>query len=96
MITANFTLKENLSLEEVKDNFAKFYKSHDLIKTQSEIPNIKEAAGTSLAIIGGFQFDSDNKRLSFCCVIDNLLKGAATQAIQNLNSAFGWNDNLGV
>ena len=96
LITANFTLKENLSLEEVKDNFTKFYKSHDLIKTQLEIPNIKEVAGTSLAIIGGFQCDSDNKRLSFCCVIDNLLKGAATQAIQNLNSAFGWDDNLGV
>jgi N-acetyl-gamma-glutamyl-phosphate reductase common form len=96
LITANFTLKESLSLEEVKDNFTKFYKPHDLIKIQSKIPNIKEAAGTSLAIIGGFQFDSDNKRLSFCCVIDNLLKGAATQAIQNLNSAFGWNDNLGV
>ena len=74
----------------------KFYEPYDLIKTQIQIPNIKEVAGTSIAIIGGFQIDSKNKRLTFCCVIDNLLKGAATQAIQNLNSAFGWNDNLGV
>ena len=96
LITANFTLQENLSLEEVKDSFKKFYEPYDLIKTQIQIPNIKEVAGTSIAIIGGFQIDSKNKRLTFCCVIDNLLKGAATQAIQNLNSAFGWNDNLGV
>jgi N-acetyl-gamma-glutamylphosphate reductase len=29
-------------------------------------------------------------------VLDNLLKGAATQTIQNLNSAFGWEDNFGI
>ena len=40
--------------------------------------------------------DEELKRLTFCCTLDNLLKGAATQAIQNLNSAFGWDDHLGI
>jgi N-acetyl-gamma-glutamylphosphate reductase len=47
-------------------------------------------------VIGGFEADINSKRLTFCCTIDNLLKGAATQALQNLNSAFGWDDNLGI
>ena len=40
--------------------------------------------------------DKATNRLTFCCALDNLLKGAATQAVQNLNSAFGWDDNAGI
>ena len=51
---------------------------------------------TSKVIIGGFEIDTEINRLTFCCVLDNLLKGAATQVVQNLNSAFGWEDTLGI
>jgi N-acetyl-gamma-glutamyl-phosphate reductase len=50
---------------------------------------------TSNVLIGGFAVDQGINRLTFCCALDNLLKGAATQTIQNLNSAFGWEDNFG-
>ena len=48
------------------------------------------------ATIGGFSLDKSNKNLTMYSVIDNLLKGAATQAIQNLNSACGLEELLGV
>ena len=45
--------------------------------------------------LGGFSLDESNKNLTMYSVIDNLLKGAATQAIQNLNSACGLEELLG-
>ena len=43
-----------------------------------------------------FNIDESKKRLSFCCSIDNLLKGAASQAIQNLNNAMNFDEELGL
>ena len=40
--------------------------------------------------------DGSKNRLSFCCSIDNLLKGAASQAIQNLNNAMNFDEKLGL
>ena len=57
---------------------------------------MQDVQNTSNVIIGGFEVDKEINRLTFCCALDNLLKGAATQAVQNLNSAFGWEDNLGI
>ena len=46
-------------------------------------------------MIGGFNIDGSKNRLSFCCSIDNLLKGAASQAIQNLNNAMNFDEKNG-
>ena len=67
-----------------------------LIGIQSEVPNLQDVQNTSNVIIGGFEVEQEINRLTFCCALDNLLKGAATQTIQNLNSAFGWEDNIGI
>jgi|TARA_B110000003_G_scaffold273740_1_gene312107 N-acetyl-gamma-glutamyl-phosphate reductase common form len=96
LITGNFTLSEPMSSEDACDIFKNFYQDKDLIKVQDSVPNLQEVRESSVVIIGGFEVDIKINRLTFCCVLDNLLKGAATQAIQNLNSAFGWNDNLGI
>jgi N-acetyl-gamma-glutamyl-phosphate reductase/acetylglutamate kinase len=85
-----------MSSDEAKSIFDTFYDDKPLIKIQSEVPDLQQARETSYAFIGGFEVDENIKRLTFCCTIDNLLKGAATQAVQNLNSAFGWEDNLGI
>jgi N-acetyl-gamma-glutamylphosphate reductase len=53
--------------------------------------------GTHGVIIGGFTVSEyDPRRLSIVAVLDNLLKGAATQAVQNLNLAFGLEDLAGI
>ena len=95
-MTGNFILTDAISADEAEIAFQNFYKDRPLIKAQHLTADLQMVRGTSLAYIGGFVADIDAKRLTFCCTIDNLLKGAATQAVQNLNSAFGWDDNLGI
>jgi N-acetyl-gamma-glutamyl-phosphate reductase len=76
--------------------FVNHYQSEQLICIQPELPKLQDVQNTSNVIMGGFAVDQEINRLTFCCALDNLLKGAATQTVQNLNSAFGWDDNLGI
>ena len=96
LMTGNFTLSSIIVLEDVSNIFKKYYENKELIFIQDNVPNMQVVQNTSKVIIGGFEFDEKINRLTFCCTLDNLLKGAATQAVQNLNSAFGWEDNLGI
>ena len=96
LITGNFILSESQSAEKLMDLFDDFYRDHELIDIQKDAPDLQQVRHTSKVIIGGFDLDPELNRLTFCCAIDNLLKGAATQAIQNLNSAFGFEENLGI
>ena len=96
LMTGNFTLTSAISLEDITKIFNKYYENKPLIFIQDNIPNMQVVQNTSKVIIGGFEFDEKINRLTFCCTLDNLLKGAATQAVQNLNSAFGWEDNFGI
>ena len=96
MMTGNFILSESMSADEIYNLFVNHYQSEQLICIQPELPNLQDVQNTSNVIMGGFAVDQEIKRLTFCCALDNLLKGAATQTVQNLNSAFGWDDNLGI
>ena len=95
-ITGNIEMTDAITADEAERAFQNFYTGMPLIKVQHSAPDLQQVRGTSFAWIGGFEADVNIKRLTFCCTIDNLLKGAATQAVQNLNSAFGWDDNLGI
>jgi N-acetyl-gamma-glutamyl-phosphate reductase/acetylglutamate kinase len=46
--------------------------------------------------IGGFAVHSSGKRVVICVTIDNLLKGAATQCLQNCNLALGYAEYEGI
>jgi len=96
MMTGNFILSEPMLSEEIYNLFLSYYNHKSLISIQQAVPNMQDVQTTSNVIIGGFEVDQEINRLTFCCALDNLLKGAATQAVQNLNSAFGWEDNLGI
>ena len=64
---------------------------------QSEVPEVKEISGKHGVIIGGFSIHPQKPtRISIICVLDNLLKGAATQVIQNLNLAFALSPLAGL
>ena len=96
MMTGNFILSQSMSADEIYNLFVNHYQSEQLICIQPELPNLQDVQNTSNVIMGGFAVDQEINRLTFCCALDNLLKGAATQTVQNLNSAFGWDDNLGI
>jgi len=48
------------------------------------------------AEIGGLALSDDGRRMVVVATLDNLLKGAATQALQNLNLAFGMMETSGI
>jgi N-acetyl-gamma-glutamyl-phosphate reductase len=75
---------------ELFEHFRDHYSESPLIKVQEEIPEVTMVRGTHGVIIGGFTSSRIHpRRLSLVCVLDNLLKGAATQVVQNMNLAFG-------
>ena len=49
-----------------------------------------------MCIRDSFSIDKGGCNITICCVIDNLLKGAATQAIQNLNSSYDLEELTGI
>ena len=58
---------------------------------------MSQAVGTPDALIGGFTVDDrDATRVTLVCTLDNLSKGAATQALQNLNLALGMDEHTGI
>jgi N-acetyl-gamma-glutamyl-phosphate reductase len=67
-----------------------------LVKVFDEVPWVSRIAGRHHAEIGGFTLSGDGRRLVVVSTLDNLLKGAATQALQNLNLAFGLPETTGI
>ena len=59
------------------------------------LPDIKGVAYSNFCDIG-FRVDNENNRLIVFSAIDNLIKGAAGQAIQNMNLMFGFDESLGL
>lgn len=70
------------------------YAGEPLVRVTSEIPEVQAAAGRHEVTIGGFAVEGAHAVL--VVTLDNLLKGAATQALQNLNLALGLPERLGV
>ena len=94
LVTSHFSLDQKTSESEVYEIFKNFYKNKRLIKIDKHAPLISDVINTNYASIGGFSLDDDGKNLVVCSVIDNLLKGAATQCLQNLDAAFGLGESL--
>jgi N-acetyl-gamma-glutamyl-phosphate reductase len=59
------------------------------------LPQIQHVVRTNYADIG-FQLSPDGKRAVIVSCLDNLLKGAASQAVQNLNVMLGWEEPEGL
>jgi N-acetyl-gamma-glutamyl-phosphate reductase len=65
------------------------------IRPQGKVPATKEVWGSNYCDIG-FAVDGRTGRVTIFSVIDNLVKGAAGQAIQNLNLMMGWDETTGL
>lgn len=97
MCTAYVNLKEKLSTKKVIDIYRQFYQDCHFIKVRPEnnIPSTKEVLGTNYCDIG-LNVDPRTNRLTIISVIDNLVKGAAGQAIQNANVMFCLDEKTGL
>jgi N-acetyl-gamma-glutamyl-phosphate reductase common form len=88
-LTANLHLAVPTTHAAILERYRGFYTNAPLIAVQDDAPWVSTIANRHGAILGGFALDAAGTRLVVVCVLDNLLKGAATQALQNLNLAFG-------
>ncbi len=85
------------SREEVAGLFKKFFKSASMVRfyEDSTLPEIKAVQGTNYCDIG-FSLEAATGRLTVVSCIDNLGKGAAGQALQNMNLMFGLPEETGL
>ncbi len=96
-LTIAFELDNTVSVEELEQVFRQAYTGESRIKVSSEIPQVSAVQNTPDVHIGGFTIDTrDPTQGSLVVVLDNLLKGAASQAMQNLNLALDLEEYSGI
>ena len=88
-LTANLWLQQAMKVEDIRALYREFYAGEPLIRVIDEAPWVSRIAGRHGVEVGGFTVAPGGKRVVIVATLDNLLKGAATQAMQNLNLAFG-------
>lgn len=95
-LTVSTILSHKTIPSDMADHFRYFYDSEPLINIQTDSPLVRDAVGAHFVTLGGFTVGVEPHRMVFNATLDNLLKGAATQAIQNLNIALGFNELEGL
>jgi N-acetyl-gamma-glutamyl-phosphate reductase len=93
-LTISMTLVRPETPASLLARFREAYEKEPLVAVGADIPEVAAAAGRHGVSIGGFA--TEGQRAVLVVTLDNLLKGAATQALQNLNLALGLPEGLGV
>lgn len=97
VVTVLAELARPTTVEDLKGRYEDRYGSAPLIEITDETPLPRDAAGRVEATIGGFSVsDRDPRRIGVVVTLDNLLKGAASQALQNVNLALGFDELAGL
>ncbi|HEV7491325.1 MAG TPA: N-acetyl-gamma-glutamyl-phosphate reductase, partial [Rhodanobacteraceae bacterium] len=91
-MTVNLWLQKPMSKTSIAELYREFYAGEPLVRIVDEAPWVSRIAGRHDVEIGGFALAPGGKRVVVVATLDNLLKGAATQAMQNLNLAFGFDE----
>jgi N-acetyl-gamma-glutamyl-phosphate reductase len=89
LVTAHVPLSASMSVDQLKSRFAAAYADEPLVEIIDRIPELRDGAGHPGVIVGGFDTSADGRNALVIAAEDNLLKGAAVQAVQNINLALG-------
>ncbi len=97
LATAYGTLTKDVTYEEVKAVYDKYYEKEKFVRVleQDVYPQTKWVEGSNYVDIG-FKIDPRTNRIIMMGAIDNLVKGAAGQAVQNMNLMFGLEESEGL
>jgi len=79
----------------LKELYIDFYKNAPFVRLRNQVPAIKDVRGTNFCDLF-VTYDKRTNRVIIISVIDNLLKGAAGQAVQNMNIMFGLDEIKGL
>ena len=95
--TVYVRLAERRSAEEIQGCYDEFYADAPLVRVHRSpaLPQIQHVVRGPFCDIG-FQVSPDGTRLVIVSCLDNLLKGAASQAVENMNLMLGWPETEGL
>lgn len=97
LVTAYAKLEKEVTNDEIKAIYDKYYKDEQFVRVleQNVCPETRWVEGSNYVDVG-FRIEPRTNRLIMMGALDNLVKGAAGQAIQNMNLLFGLNENEGL
>ena len=85
--------ESNLSLDDANDLFKTFYKPHPFVHVSDVMIDLKQVVNTNKCVL---HIEKVNNQIVIHSAIDNLLKGASGQALQNMNLMFGLREETGL
>ena len=92
-ILAALYTKSDASLEKIKKLYLDYYRPHPFVFLSDKNPDVKMAVNTNKCLL---HLEKHEDTLLIVSVIDNLIKGASGQAVQNMNLMFGLNEKAGL
>lgn len=88
-------LENGVKINQIESTYKDVYKNKPFIRIKDGLPQLNEVIGTNYTDIG-FVYNETTGVLTISSVIDNLIKGAAGQAIQNMNLMFNYDETDGL
>ena len=97
LVTAYASLKKDVTYEEVKAIYDKYYDKEYFVRVLNKdvCPQTRWVEGSNFMDVN-FKIDPRTKRIIMMGAMDNLVKGAAGQAVQNMNLLFGLDEKTGL
>ncbi len=97
LVTAYANLKKNVTYEEVRAAYDKYYADEYFIRVLDKdvCPETRWVEGSNYVDVN-FKIEPRTNRIIMMGALDNLIKGAAGQAVQNMNLMFGFPENEGL
>lgn len=97
LATTYVTFKSPRTASDVAALYGRFYAESPMVRLfgSGNLPQIQHSVRTNYCDIG-FELDADSRRCVIVSCLDNLLKGAAGQAVQNFNLMYGWGEAEGL
>ncbi len=92
-IMSSMYTTSHLQPDVLREIYVRFYESHPFVHIFSEIPDLKQVVNTNKAIL---YLERINDKIYIISLIDNLIKGASGQAVQNMNLMFGLDESMGL
>lgn len=95
LATSYLSVDKEMDQEKLTSLYKDFYENKPFVRLRNQAPSIKEVRGSNYADIYPF-WDDRTKRAIVITAIDNLVKGAAGQAVHNMNIMLGLNESIGL
>ncbi|MDB4935130.1 MAG: N-acetyl-gamma-glutamyl-phosphate reductase, partial [Labilithrix sp.] len=95
-VTVSVALARPATRGSLEARFREVYDAEPLVRFHEDVPLVRDIAGKHDVAIGGLTVSDDERHAVVVATIDNLLGGAATQALRNLNLALGFPENQGL